>query len=941
MRTHLRNTYFILFSILLISACSQGFKKGKAGKYAPFQYRNDKNIKALMDEMTLDQKVAQLLLVQTELKDNTDFDTLKTLLQQYEIGGLMFDKVNEKYHSYWIDSLQKFSKTPFLNGVMPNTHISDFLSTTSLGWYSVGSDSLILEMIEKRLNTYRRLGVQLNFEADVSTINQLTEVINDSLFTLEQMAALAKNNLIINTYQQKGILVGLHDFSEYHVATQNYLVYADSILLPHFNLVTTGLSAMLLDTNTFFLDTLKTFKTNGVRQYLGDSLEFGGLAISYGSNPKRLREQLRTGSDAFIVSLEALPEAFAILKKAVEKGVITEGMLNFSVEKILQAKSWANKYESQTDTIAPSLKETMPYDIKIFEASTVVAKDDNNILPLKNINDKQVLIANFNDFALDDNSFINHGMKLIAHPLEEPKDDNQLNLSLDINLIKKYDYTIITILQPEKNAQKIRKELEKIKPENRKNVIIYYVGHPKFLKIANDFPTVIYQPANTHLSNLLAPEVILGGIAAKGQVPMTVSKSFFFGTGKTINAPIRLKRLQPESVGIAAADLTKIDAIVKEGIQGKAMPSCQVLVAKNGNIIYDKAFGYHTYNQKTKVNRQHLYDLASVTKVISTTMAMMKLYQQGKYALSDSLYQIFGKDSLSNVDYVTVKELMIHTSGLPANMPILRYYHNKKKENFYTVSPQNNASAKIANNFYLIDGWVDTLWKEMKALPIGTKTYKYSDVNANILQRIVEKITQKRLDEYVYDYYYNPLDMTRTLYNPLEKFDKKEVVPTEQDNYWRRQLVHGYVHDESAALQGGIAGNAGLFSTTNDLAIISQMLLNGGKYGGRRYLQPQTINLFTASTHGNHRGLGFNKQTTDGATGCADVAPLGFFAIKVVASLQNTCGLDTGATLNAAIILAMMAIHVIVSVAEDSLVGSVERMREASYALATSGLRHC
>ncbi len=443
---------------------------------------------------------------------------------------------------------------------------------------------------------------------------------------------------------------------------------------------------------------------------------------------------------------------------------------------------------------------------------------------------------------------------------------------LKLGAFNKYDKIIAFLDEYDKKAVDEFKKVAK-----RKNTVLVYFGDPTHLKYLDDFKTILYIPKGGDMSPQLIAEVLSGGNLALGQLPINISKKYYFGKNKPLTKKIRLRKaLFSEEVGASSEILSEISEIAREGIRKKAMPSCQIMVVKNGAIIYDEAFGYHTYRRKTLIKPSHLYDLASITKVAATTMAMMKLYQQGKYSLSDSLYQIIGMDTTSNLNYITIRDLLIHQSGLQPNMPINRFLR-KKDEKMFSKNATDSATTKIADNFYLYDNWLDTLWNTIKTLELTPNpSYRYSDINANLLQKIVETITEKPLDEYVQEMLYEPLGMNRILFNPLSTFKKEEIVPTEKDNSWRKQLVHGYVHDESAALQGGVAGNAGLFSTAMDLAILSQMLLDG-EYLGKSILQKETIDIFRASTYGNYRGLGFNKQRVSGTAGCAAVAPLSTF----------------------------------------------------------------
>ena len=483
------------------------------------------------------------------------------------------------------------------------------------------------------------------------------------------------------------------------------------------------------------------------------------------------------------------------------------------------------------------------------------------LLPFKNTKEEKALI-------LLANSPKNFGFDLLNMSKEEyyfftnsknetqPIEINENRLKL--GAFNKYDKIIAFLDEYDKKAVDEFKKVAK-----RKNTVLVYFGDPTHLKYLDDFKTILYIPKGGDMSLQLIAEVLSGGNLALGQLPINISKKYYFGKNKPLTKKIRLRKaLFSEEVGASSEILSEISEIAREGIRKKAMPSCQIMVVKNGAIIYDEAFGYHTYRRKTLIKPSHLYDLASITKVAATTMAMMKLYQQGKYSLSDSLYQIIGMDTTSNLNYITIRDLLIHQSGLQPNMPINRFLR-KKDEKMFSKNATDSATTKIADNFYLYDNWLDTLWNTIKTLELTPNpSYRYSDINANLLQKIVETITEKPLDEYVQEMLYEPLGMNRILFNPLSTFKKEEIVPTEKDDYYRKQLLQGYVHDMGAAMLGGVGGHAGLFANANDVAKIMQMYLQKGYYGGKRYLKSETLDKFNHRYFSDkkvRRGLGFDK----------------------------------------------------------------------------------
>ncbi|WP_157454339.1 serine hydrolase domain-containing protein [Crocinitomix catalasitica] len=363
-----------------------------------------------------------------------------------------------------------------------------------------------------------------------------------------------------------------------------------------------------------------------------------------------------------------------------------------------------------------------------------------------------------------------------------------------------------------------------------------------------------------------------------------------------------LARTSPDFVGVNADTLKRIDFTVQSALNGRAFPGCQVLIAKNGCIIYDKSFGYHSYDRVRKVNSESLYDLASLTKVIATTMVAMRLYELGTFKLQDSLSK-FLPDSLkdhlqfpSTIRNITFSELLTHKSGMPAGFPILRYMQYvkdsvKRFDKYFCDQPSEFFNVEVAENFYLENEYLDSMWLTLNQIWLDPdKPYKYSDVNMNTLYVLFKSMLDKNpekfdlkakettannFDKFLLNYYFKPLSMDHTRYMPRKEFAKEKIVPTETDNYWRKQTLRGHVHDPNAALLGGVAGNAGLFSTTNDLAIICELIRQKGMYGGRQYLAAETVNKFIATQPNSHRGLGFNKPSINvSAFGCSgDASP--------------------------------------------------------------------
>ena len=328
--------------------------------------------------------------------------------------------------------------------------------------------------------------------------------------------------------------------------------------------------------------------------------------------------------------------------------------------------------------------------------------------------------------------------------------------------------------------------------------------------------------------------------------------------------------------------LVSIDAIANSAIDAGAMPGCQVFAMKNGAVIYNKAFGYHTYAEQRPVRLDDLYDVSSLMKILGTTIAAMKLYEEGKLQLNGKVKDYLSLKSRSTIRNIEIRSLLSHQSGLQPNMPVSPYVFVRDsslaKARYFQAKKEPPFTIQVADSMYFNSLYQDSIWNAVQDLEISSKQdYRYSDVNFILLQRIIESITSQSLDSYLEATFYSPMGLDRTCLNPLQKFPKSEIIPTQYDDKWRMQLVHGHVHDESAALLGGVGGNAGLFSTAEQSGVILQMLINGGSLNGRQYLLPTTIDYFTRAIHGNHRGLGFDKPYPNRQSGLPPSAPLSTF----------------------------------------------------------------
>ena len=385
------------------------------------------------------------------------------------------------------------------------------------------------------------------------------------------------------------------------------------------------------------------------------------------------------------------------------------------------------------------------------------------------------------------------------------------------------------------------------------------------------------------VTQLLAAEILFGGIPARGHLPVS-SASFPYGTGEETDKT-RFSFELPEEVGLTDASLGVIDSIALSGIAKGAYPGCQVLLAKDGKVFYHKAFGHPQYNDTLKVDNNDLYDIASVTKVAATTLAIMKLYEQGKLAPEDSLGKFLTYLTGSNKSALSIRDIMTHRAGLQAWIPFYKavIHAHGYDTNVLRSDSSRLFPGKVADHLFIRRSYEDSIYKQIIRSPLSGKgKYLYSDMGFYLLRLVVEKLSGKPFELYLDETFYKPLGFCHTGFNPWKEFPLEKIMPTENDTEFRKQLVRGYVHDPGAAMLGGISGHAGLFSNSLELGVIMQMLLNQGSYGGKQFFQPSTVKTFTSCQFpgsGNRRALGFDKppqnRKSDSPT-CKSASPESF-----------------------------------------------------------------
>ncbi|MDB5111619.1 MAG: beta-N-acetylglucosaminidase [Mucilaginibacter sp.] len=489
------------------------------------------------------------------------------------------------------------------------------------------------------------------------------------------------------------------------------------------------------------------------------------------------------------------------------------------------------------------------------EKSIVLLNNDKYLVPLRSLETLKAASVHFsNRFAAGFDSLLNKYSKVDPFSGDDYlRTKSMAKLAEDLKL---YNTIIVQLTDADLINPQIINFI--ITAQTLKNIIVVFNGQGIALAKLNDVTApVIWTERTSEVAAFYSAQAIFGGVAITSKLTDNYAPRYRTNMGFVIEK-MRLQYTVPEDAGINAANLQAIDEIAREAMRNHATPGCAVLVAKDGKVIFNKAYGYHTYSPEMPDKISDIFDLASLTKTTATTMEAMRLYEEGKLELDSTVGHYIALARTTNKNNITIRELLMHQAGL---VPDVATYERLKPSDY---RPDSSAAypTKVSDSYYLRKNYFqDVMWPEMLRSSLRTRgQYVYSDLSMYFMKEIMETITSIPLNVYVQQQFYTPLGMQTAGFLPLNRFKKDRIVPTEIDDIFRHSLVHGYVQDQGAAMVGGVSGHAGLFANTNDLAILYQMILNRGTYGGEQYFKPETVDLFTAKqTSVSRRGLGFDR----------------------------------------------------------------------------------
>lgn len=912
-------------------------------KINPFQQEynrdsiQDKWVDSVLNELNLEEKIAQLLMVRAySNKDDDHKKYINTLIKKYKIGGLCFFQGGPVRQAELTNYYQSNSKVPLLISIDAEWGLGMRLDSTisyprqmMLG--AIQDNRLIYDMGADIADQLKQIGVHVNF-APVIDINNNAKnpVINSRSFGELRYNVSEKGMAYMLGLQDNFVLATAKHFPG-HGDTDTDSHYAlpiikhsyerlDSLeLFPFRELVQNGLGGVMvahlsipaLESDPNIASTIShNIVTNILKNDLGfqgliitDALDMKGVSNYHKSGELELMA-FKAGNDILLLPQD-VPKAINSIKRAVRNGEISRLEIDKRCKKILATKFWVglDKNETiKTKNLYHKLNQSKYISLKheLVENAITLLKNEDEILPIKNMETLNIATVVIGDTSL--NAFQETvELYTTATHFNIGRNASSEEFNSLMNKLEAYNLILVantnTDQRPSKNFGIKPNAVDFVnKLSERKNVVFDLFSNPYALANYRDLKeakAIIMSYEDNDLSYEKSVQAIFGGVPFRGKLPIS-TVNFNAGEGIDTEIKTRLSYGLPESEEMNSEILSKIDTIVKRALLEKASPGCQVLVARNGNVVYNKAFGYHTYMKKQEVETTDIYDLASITKIAATLPLLMQLEEQNIISLDSTLgtylpeLKSTNKEDLKLIDILTHKSKLLSwinfyistfesldadkemfnnelTEDYPFHLGNHTYLFRDYKfmDNLYTFSQSEEYPNQVADGMFMQTSFRDTIYNRITRSELReTEGYKYSDLGYYYFYKFLEDYYNEQLETISENKLYHKIGATTMGFYPLKRFPKDQIIPTQNDVIFRKQLIHGHVHDPGAAMLGGVCGHAGLFSNANDLAKIMQMYLNKGIYGSQQFLKEETIDLFNTChfcEEDNRRGIGFDK----------------------------------------------------------------------------------
>jgi len=839
-------------------------------------------VDSVYNALSQEEKIAQLIIIRAySNRDSVYEDSLTRAIQVNGIGGICFFKGSPFHQAVLTNQWQKNAKIPLLISTDAEWGLgmrldSAFSYPRQMALGALQDDSLVYQMGTQVAEACKRMGIQLNFAPVVDVNNNPNNpVINFRSFGEDPEKVAIKGSMYMKGMQDHGIIAIAKHFpghgdtesdSHYDLPRIGHSqAHLDSVeLYPFRVLIKDGVGGIMIA--HLFLPSLDSSRNTPstlsypiVTDLLKNRMGFHGLIITDALDMKGVTKffkpgeievkALKAGNDILLLPQD-VPIAIKGIRQAMDSGYLEKEILDQKCKKILHLKHslhiWNQpllEIKGITHDLNPPEAEVLT--CRIFQNAMTIVKNEMQLLPITLLDHRKIASLSISDTGI--NSFQNMLSRYASvDPYVIPRVFSEQITDSLIRVLSDYDVLILSLQRiggaPRDSFGLTKKTYRLLDTLSRRNrCILTIFGNPYALGMIpslKNFECIIVTYQDNIHTQKLAAELIFGGFSSQGKLPVS-SGGYQAGSGEKTDKT-RFEFVLPEDIGIPSASLVILDSIAIDGIMNRAYPGCEILLAKDGKIFYEKSFGTPRYEDTTRVRTDQLYDLASITKVAATTLAIMKLFDEGKIHLDDSMGKYLPLLKGSDKAGLKLRDVMTHQAGLQAWIP------------FYKKTLQTHA-----------DYPPDSIYQAIIHSPLKPgHEYKYSDLGFYLLKLMVERISGKPFDHYMATNFYHPLGLQTMGFNPRTRFPLTRIIPTEYDTLFRKKLVWGDVHDPGAAMLNGISGHAGLFSDAYDLAIIMQMLLQEGSYGGKQYLKPSTVKEFTKvqfPQKGNRRGLGFDK----------------------------------------------------------------------------------
>ncbi len=920
----------------------------ETGKYELYDRYSTPWVDSVFNSLSLEERIGQLMMIRVhtdeepvEVKPMTDFlmlqlliekeqtpyDSIVNLIEEYNIGGVAFFSGTPDHQVQMTNTFQKNAPTPLLIAMDAEWGLDMRLDSTTAFPYqmtlgAIQDERYIYEMGMEIARQLRRIGVNINFApvVDVNS-NPLNPVINFRSFGECRYNVTRKSLAYMRGLQDWGIIANAkhfpghgdtHDDSHYTlpIIEHDHALIDSLHLYPFKQLFDKGLKSVMtahlhIPTYDPTEDLASTLSKNVVTDLLQNDLGFEGLIITDALDMKGVSDYfdpgelelkaLKAGNDILLLP-EDVPAAIKAIKNAVENGEISEQYINNKCRKVLFYKEMAgvnnfNPIEEHNLYNDLNTNKAKLINKKLVENAITLIKNSNDLIPLKNldtlniaslsIEGKENENENEKKKERDNNHFQNTLSKY--YPMDifsVSRDLEKTDPKAILEDLKEYNLVIVSLHDNSRFAvadygmtDKIKNMIEKISKKN--NVILNLLGNPYILNYFDkdnleEIESIIISYQDEEVYEESSAHVVFGGLPAKGKLPVSITPYFPAGTGIETPENFRIRSISPGEAGISPDIGNDIDSIVKKGISAEAYPGAQVVVIKDGNVIVNKSYGTHTYEENRKVKNSDIYDLASLTKITATTSAIMHLKDDGLIEIDKTLGDYLPWLKNSNVSDISLRDVMTHQGRLRSWIPFhLETIDDNGKLNpsIYSDKFCNEYNVQVAKELYIHKNYSDSVFNKIIKEPLSDqKNYRYSDLGFYLLAEIVKELSGMPLDEYVKKNFYKPMGLHTMTFNPLGKIDSTRIIPSEKDTLFRNQVLHGHVNDPGAAILGGVSGHAGLFSNAMDVAIMMQMFLQNGFYGGKQYISEEIIHEFTKIQYPenqNRRGIGFDKPSLE------------------------------------------------------------------------------